>query len=101
MALERTNSTASSSSNVSTSGNADGGPNSSSNSRVGVVVLEREVGDYALILRGPKDEAAARVVRVCGATGSLVVGEGIDGMDAFGDVESACVGLRARGYATE
>ena len=101
MALERTNSTASSSSNVSTSGNADGGPNSSSNSRVGVVVLEREVGDYALILRGPKDEAAARVVRVCGATGSLVVGEGINGMDAFGDVESACAGLRARGYATE
>ena len=103
MALERTNSTASSSSNVSTSGNADGGPssNSNSNSRVGVVVLEREDGDYAVILRGPKDEAAARVVRVCGATGSLVVGEGIDGMDAFGDVESACAGLCARGYAKE
>ena len=76
----------------------------------GVAVAERASGERAVVLRthGGDDGDArtgnavgARVVRVCGATGTLMAGKGVVGEDAFEDVERALEALRERGYVKE
>ena len=76
----------------------------------GVAVAARASGERAVVLRtyGGDDGDArtgkavgARVVRVCGATGTLMAGKGVVGEDAFEDVERALEALRERGYVEE
>lgn len=64
------------------------------------VVLESEVGGDFVVISHSSVSSEARVVRVCGATGRLLVGS-VSGVDVFGSVDDACDALRARGYARE